>query len=197
MIIGTPYDFAQAGYAFATTSPIRSNGTISSRFPGRARPESIAGGAGKPRRGAGRGPHPGNVSAQVPEVPSPCRALRDRALRSHVVHQRVAATFRKGRILLAGDAAHLNSPIGAMGMNSGIHDAVNLAAICCACSTARRRKAPSTAMSASAAMSPWSTCRPRPSPTRRTWSSAIRRRGRNIATRCSALEAIRCLRRNS
>jgi 3-(3-hydroxy-phenyl)propionate hydroxylase len=46
---------------------------------------------------------------------------------SYVVHQRVAATFRKGRILLAGDAAHLNSPIGAMGMNSGIHDAVSLA----------------------------------------------------------------------
>ena len=46
---------------------------------------------------------------------------------SYVVHQRVAATFRQGRILLAGDAAHLNSPIGAMGMNSGIHDAVNLA----------------------------------------------------------------------
>ncbi len=45
-----------------------------------------------------------------------------------MVHQRVAATFRKGRIILAGDAAHLNSPIGAMGMNSGIHDAVNLAA---------------------------------------------------------------------
>ena len=46
---------------------------------------------------------------------------------SYVVAQRVAATFRKGRILLAGDSAHLNSPIGAMGMNSGIHDAVNLA----------------------------------------------------------------------
>jgi 3-(3-hydroxy-phenyl)propionate hydroxylase len=45
----------------------------------------------------------------------------------YVVNQRVAATFRKGRVLLAGDAAHLNSPIGGMGMNSGIHDAVNLA----------------------------------------------------------------------
>jgi 3-(3-hydroxy-phenyl)propionate hydroxylase len=42
------------------------------------------------------------------------------------VHQRVATTFREGRVLLAGDAAHVNSPIGAMGMNSGIHDAVNL-----------------------------------------------------------------------
>jgi 3-(3-hydroxy-phenyl)propionate hydroxylase len=46
---------------------------------------------------------------------------------SYAVAQRVAATFRKGRVLLAGDSAHLNSPIGAMGMNSGIHDAVNLA----------------------------------------------------------------------
>jgi 3-(3-hydroxy-phenyl)propionate hydroxylase len=46
---------------------------------------------------------------------------------SYVVSQRVAATFRKGRVLLAGDSAHLNSPIGAMGMNSGIHDAVSLA----------------------------------------------------------------------
>jgi 3-(3-hydroxy-phenyl)propionate hydroxylase len=46
---------------------------------------------------------------------------------SYSIAQRVAATFRKGRVLLAGDSAHLNSPIGAMGMNSGIHDAVNLA----------------------------------------------------------------------
>lgn len=44
----------------------------------------------------------------------------------YTVHQRVAATFRVGRAILAGDSAHINSPIGAMGMNSGIHDAVNL-----------------------------------------------------------------------
>ena len=43
------------------------------------------------------------------------------------VSQRVAATFRQGRVLLAGDAAHVNNPIGGMGMNGGIHDAVNLA----------------------------------------------------------------------
>ena len=42
------------------------------------------------------------------------------------VHQRVAASFRAGRILLAGDAAHLNNPLGGFGLNSGIHDAVNL-----------------------------------------------------------------------
>jgi 2-polyprenyl-6-methoxyphenol hydroxylase-like FAD-dependent oxidoreductase len=42
------------------------------------------------------------------------------------VHQRVAATFRSGRAFLAGDAAHINNPLGGMGMNGGIHDAVNL-----------------------------------------------------------------------
>src|SRR4029078_7553921 len=42
-------------------------------------------------------------------------------------HQRVAASFRKGRVLLAGDSAHVNNPIGGMGMNGGIHDGINLA----------------------------------------------------------------------
>jgi 3-(3-hydroxy-phenyl)propionate hydroxylase len=42
------------------------------------------------------------------------------------VHQRVAGTYRKGRAFLAGDAAHINNPLGGMGMNGGIHDAVNL-----------------------------------------------------------------------
>jgi 3-(3-hydroxy-phenyl)propionate hydroxylase len=43
------------------------------------------------------------------------------------VSQRVAAVFRKGRVLLAGDSAHVNNPIGGMGMNGGIHDGINLA----------------------------------------------------------------------
>ncbi|MCZ6845124.1 MAG: FAD-dependent monooxygenase, partial [Alphaproteobacteria bacterium] len=43
------------------------------------------------------------------------------------VHQRVAERFRLGRVMLAGDAAHVNNPIGGMGMNSGIHDGINLA----------------------------------------------------------------------
>ncbi len=47
--------------------------------------------------------------------------------RPYRIHQRIAATYRKGRVFLAGDAAHLNSPSGGMGMNGGIHDAFNLA----------------------------------------------------------------------
>lgn len=42
------------------------------------------------------------------------------------VHERVADDYVHGRIFLAGDAAHLNNPLGGMGMNGGIHDAVNL-----------------------------------------------------------------------
>ena len=43
------------------------------------------------------------------------------------VHQRVARTWHRGRVLLSGDAAHINNPLGGMGMNGGIHDAWNLA----------------------------------------------------------------------
>ena len=56
---------------------------------------------------------------------SPGYEVRHRTLYS--VHQRVAQTYRKGRCFLAGDAAHLNNPLGGMGMNGGIHDAFNLA----------------------------------------------------------------------
>ncbi|HXJ16901.1 MAG TPA: FAD-dependent monooxygenase, partial [Candidatus Polarisedimenticolia bacterium] len=45
----------------------------------------------------------------------------------YTVHQRVAKKFRLGRAILAGDSAHVNSPIGGMGLNSGVHDAFNLA----------------------------------------------------------------------
>ncbi len=44
----------------------------------------------------------------------------------YVTHQRVASSFRAGRVLLAGDAAHVNNPIGGMGLNGGLQDAGNL-----------------------------------------------------------------------
>jgi 3-(3-hydroxy-phenyl)propionate hydroxylase len=44
----------------------------------------------------------------------------------YTTHQRVAAGFRTGRVLLAGDAAHVNNPIGGMGLNGGFQDAANL-----------------------------------------------------------------------
>lgn len=43
------------------------------------------------------------------------------------VHERVAKNYVRGRVFLAGDAAHINNPLGGMGMNGGVHDAINLA----------------------------------------------------------------------
>ena len=43
------------------------------------------------------------------------------------VNERVAERYVAGRVFLAGDAAHVNNPLGGMGMNGGIHDAINLA----------------------------------------------------------------------
>jgi 2-polyprenyl-6-methoxyphenol hydroxylase-like FAD-dependent oxidoreductase len=46
--------------------------------------------------------------------------------RPYRIHRRLASSYGRGRVFLAGDAAHLNSPSGGMGMNGGIHDAFNL-----------------------------------------------------------------------
>ncbi|MEU6700562.1 NAD(P)/FAD-dependent oxidoreductase [Pseudonocardia sp. NPDC046786] len=54
----------------------------------------------------------------------PDLALLER--KTYAVHQRVVDSFRHGRVLLLGDAAHINSPMGGMGLNSGIHDAFDL-----------------------------------------------------------------------
>lgn len=45
----------------------------------------------------------------------------------YLSHHRVVSTFHKGRCFLAGDAAHIHSPVGAQGMNTGLQDAYNLA----------------------------------------------------------------------
>jgi 3-(3-hydroxy-phenyl)propionate hydroxylase len=71
--------------------------------------------------------HPAEIQARLQRFLPTGRDFDIVATNLYTVHQRVAARFRVGRVLLAGDAAHVNSPIGAMGMNSGIHDAFNLA----------------------------------------------------------------------
>jgi 3-(3-hydroxy-phenyl)propionate hydroxylase len=50
-----------------------------------------------------------------------------REKRNYKIHQRIVPDYRRGRIVLAGDAAHVTPPTGGLGMNGGIHDAVNLA----------------------------------------------------------------------
>src|SRR5918992_2384606 len=67
------------------------------------------------------------VRARLARIHVP-QAQRDYLhLNLYAVHQRVAKSFRKGRVFLCGDAAHVNNPIGGLGLNSGIHEAWDLA----------------------------------------------------------------------
>ena len=56
--------------------------------------------------------------------PEPYEVIHKAAFR---VYELVADPYVVGRVMLAGDAAHLNNPMGGMGLNGGIHDAINLA----------------------------------------------------------------------
>jgi 3-(3-hydroxy-phenyl)propionate hydroxylase len=59
---------------------------------------------------------------RVPDHSLDCLVHRN----TYRAHQRVAKSFRKGRVFLAGDAAHVNNPVGGLGLNCGIHDAIEL-----------------------------------------------------------------------
>ena len=102
------------------------------------------------------------------------------------VHHRVAHHFRQGRAFLLGDAAHIHSPVGGQGMNTGIGDAVNLAwKLAAVLSAARPTTVCSRPTSWSESASPvgWS---PRP-----TGSSPWRRR-KGASPGSSAPGSFRC-----
>ena len=67
------------------------------------------------------------VRARLARIYVPEQAREYLHLNLYNVHQRVAKNFRNGRVFLCGDAAHVNNPIGGLGLNSGIHEAWDLA----------------------------------------------------------------------
>lgn len=69
---------------------------------------------------------PDRIEAKLQRIVATDSPYEVGEIRAYRIHQRIVREFRVGRILLAGDAAHLNSPSGGMGMNGGIHDAFNL-----------------------------------------------------------------------
>jgi len=69
---------------------------------------------------------PPSIERKLQRIVPSSRPYDVHEVRPYRVHMRIASDYRIGRVLLAGDAAHVNSPSGGMGMNGGIHDAFNL-----------------------------------------------------------------------
>jgi 3-(3-hydroxy-phenyl)propionate hydroxylase len=70
---------------------------------------------------------PASIESKLQEIFSKQTAYDVMEIRPYRIHQRVVNSYVHGRMILTGDAAHINSPSGGMGMNGGIHDAFNLA----------------------------------------------------------------------
>lgn len=71
---------------------------------------------------------PAAIAAKLDRIVPGAAAAGALEVRPYRIHRRLVADYRRGRVLLAGDAAHLNSPSGGMGMNGGLHDAFSLCA---------------------------------------------------------------------
>lgn len=73
--------------------------------------------------------HPANIETKLQRICARDEPYRVIESRPYQIHQRIVSDYQVGRVLLAGDAAHINSPSGGMGMNGGIHDAFKLTEI--------------------------------------------------------------------
>jgi 3-(3-hydroxy-phenyl)propionate hydroxylase len=69
---------------------------------------------------------PANVEQRLQRLVKSDKPYNVEHITLYHIHQRVAKHYRAGNVLLAGDAAHLNNPLGGMGMNGGLHDVFNL-----------------------------------------------------------------------
>jgi 3-(3-hydroxy-phenyl)propionate hydroxylase len=127
LILSTPYDFGAHGYAFTNYIADPDHWFALFRVPG---PD-----------GSGLWRVVSPVDPEAPEDEVFAEAFVQERMQLfrpleggyevvhrnvYNVHQRVASRYRDGRILLAGDSAHINNPLGGMGMNFGVHDAFNL-----------------------------------------------------------------------
>ncbi len=127
LVVSTPYDFAQHGFAMNVYVADPVEWVALFKMPDAGPPGLWRIVFPTPDRDDAATLSPENVERKMQGFIER-RAPYDVRYKSvYRVHQRVCKTFRSGRVLLAGDAAHVNNPLGAFGLNSGIHDAINLA----------------------------------------------------------------------
>jgi 3-(3-hydroxy-phenyl)propionate hydroxylase len=127
LVLSTRYDFGQHGYALTNYIADPDEWCALFKVPGHD------------ERGTWRVVFPVDAQASVDEIfEEPAVQQRIQGFHRkdgdyevvhrnlYDVHQRIASCYRDGRLLIAGDAAHINNPLGGMGMNFGFHDAFNL-----------------------------------------------------------------------
>lgn len=127
LVLSTPYDFAAAGYAHTNYIADPEEWCALFRVPG---PQD----SGmwrvvfptRPEQAETELFNEADVQRRIQRF-HPKEGAYDIFHRNlYAVHQRVASCYRDGRLLIAGDAAHINNPLGGMGMNFGFHDVFNL-----------------------------------------------------------------------
>jgi 3-(3-hydroxy-phenyl)propionate hydroxylase len=128
LVITTDFDFARQGYAFSsyTMDPIEWVATF--KIPG-DRPQGLwrCVFPTHPEENEADLLDHTHAANRLAALSSETRGSAVVHTNLYAVHQRVAKTYRRNRAVLVGDAAHVNNPLGGMGLNFGLHDAYELA----------------------------------------------------------------------
>ena len=128
LILSTKYDFAPHGYALTNYIADPEQWCALFKVPGQDEKGTwrvvFPMDATTPEAEIFAEPHVQHLIQRFHAKPTPYDVVHRNI---YHVHQRVASCYRDGRMLIAGDAAHINNPLGGMGMNFGFHDVFNLA----------------------------------------------------------------------
>lgn len=128
LIVSTTYDFEPHGFAYAAYTADPDEWVMTFKVPGFSPPAlwrlAFPADPARPREET---MDPAVIQRRLQGVIARAEPYDIVHTNVYRVHQRVATTFDKGRFAIAGDAAHVNNPLGGMGLNGAVHDAVNLA----------------------------------------------------------------------
>jgi 3-(3-hydroxy-phenyl)propionate hydroxylase len=128
LVVSTPFDYEPLGYTYATYVADPDEWLVMFKVPGFEPPALWrlafpADASLPPEALMADDVVQARLQALLPR-PAPYEVVHRNLYR---VHQRVAKHYGAGRVALAGDAAHVNNPLGGMGLNGAVHDAVSLA----------------------------------------------------------------------